>query len=135
MSTTASTIKKKLTVDDRKSFLLATIADRIFPVVFFIKKLRHMSQQSTFLYSPRTRIRSSRPDAWSVQDVIQAGRSVRPPSPGKASAPLCMRVDTSSYASACVVRPSRKSPIKGGTLASVSQSALDSRVVNNPGPS
>ena len=29
----------------------------------------------------------------------------------------------------------RKSPIKGGTFASVSQSAFDSRVVNNPGPS
>ena len=28
-----------------------------------------------------------------------------------------------------------KSPIKGGTFASVSQSAFDSRVVNNPGPS
>ena len=26
----------------------------------------HLSQQLTFLYSPRTRIRSSRPDAWSV---------------------------------------------------------------------
>ena len=86
-----------------------------------------MSQQSTFLYSPHTRIRSSRPDAWSVQDVIQAGRSVRSPSPGKASAPLCMRVDMSSYAGACVVKPSEK--------ASVSQSAFDSRVVNNPGPS
>ena len=85
-----------------------------------------MSQQSTFLYSPHTRIRSSRPDAWSVQDVIQVGRSVRPSSPGKVSAPLRMRVDTSSYASACVVRPFRKSPIKGGTLASVRQSALDS---------
>ena len=94
-----------------------------------------MSQQSTFLYWPHTRIRSSRPDAWSVQDVIQAGRSVRLPSPGKASAPLHMRVDTSSYAGACVVRPSGKSPIKGGTFASVSQSAFDSWVVNNPGPS
>ena len=94
-----------------------------------------MSQQSTFLYSPHTRIRSSRPDAWSVQDVIQAGRSVRPPSPGKASAPLHMWVDTSSYAGACVVRPSKKSPIKGGTFALVSQSAFDSWVVNNPGPS
>ena len=68
----------------------------------------HMSQQSTFLYSPRTRIRSSRLGAWSVQDVIQAGRSVGPPSPGKASAPLCMRLDMSSYAGACVVRPSEK---------------------------
>ena len=67
-----------------------------------------MSQQSTFLYSPRTRIQSSRPDAWSVQDVIQAGRSVRLPSLGKASAPLRMRVDTSSYAGTCVVRPSEK---------------------------
>ena len=73
-----------------------------------IQYVSHVSQQSTFLYSPRTRIRSSRPDAWSVQDVIQAGRSVRPPSPGKASAPLHMRVDTSSYASACAVRPSKK---------------------------
>ena len=70
--------------------------------------LYYVSQQSTFLYSPRTRIRSGRPDAWSVQDVIQAGRSVRPPSPGKASAPLRMRVDTSSYAGACVVKPSKK---------------------------
>ena len=68
----------------------------------------HVSQQLTFLYSPHTRIRSSRPDAWSVQEVIQAGRSVRLPSPGKASAPLCMWVDTSSYAGACVVRPSEK---------------------------
>ena len=68
----------------------------------------YVSQQSTFLYSPSTRIRSSRPDAWSVQDVIQVGRSVRPPSPGKASAPLRMRVDTSSYAGTCVVRPSEK---------------------------
>ena len=94
-----------------------------------------MSQQLTFLYSPRTRIRSSRPDAWSVQDVIQAGWSVRLPSPGKVSAPLRMRVDTSWYARACVVKPSKKRPIKGGTFASVSQSAFDSRVVNNPGPS
>ena len=70
--------------------------------------LIHVSQQSTFLYSPHTRIRSSRPDAWSVQDVIQAGWSVGPPSPGKASAPLRMRLDTSSYAGACVVRPSEK---------------------------
>ena len=67
-----------------------------------------MSQQSTFLYSPHTRIRSSRPDAWSVQDVIQAGRPVRPPSLGKVSTPLHMRVDTSSYAGACVVKPSEK---------------------------
>ena len=67
-----------------------------------------MSQQSTFLYSPRTRIRSSRPDAWSIQDVIQVGRSVRLPSPGKASAPLRMQVDTSSYVGKCVVRPSEK---------------------------
>ena len=67
-----------------------------------------MSQQSTFLYSPHTRIQSSRLDAWSVQDVIQVGWSVRPPSPGKASTPLCMRVDMSSYAGACVVRPSEK---------------------------
>ena len=73
-----------------------------------IYALLHVSQQSTFLYSPRTRIWSSRPDAWSTQDVIQAGRSVRPPSPGKASAPLRMRVDTSSYAGACVVKPSEK---------------------------
>ena len=94
-----------------------------------------MSQQSTFLYSPRTRIRSSRLDTWSIQDVIQAGRSVRLPSPGKASTPLRMQVDTSSYAGACIVKPSEKSPIKGGTFASVSQSALDSQVVNNPGPS
>ena len=94
-----------------------------------------MSQQLTFLYSPRTRIWSSRPDAWSVQDVIQVGRSVRLPSPGKASTPLRMWVDTSLYAGTCVVRPSKKSPIKGGTFASVSQSAFDSRVVNNPGPS
>ena len=43
-----------------------------------------------------------------VQDVIQAGRSVRPPSPGKVSAPLRMRVDMSSYAGACVVRPPKK---------------------------
>ena len=67
-----------------------------------------MSQQSTFLYSPHTRIRSSRPDAWSVQDVIQAGRSVRLSSPGKASAPLRMQLDMSSYVGACVVRPSEK---------------------------
>ena len=67
-----------------------------------------MSQQLTFLYSPRTGIRSSRPDAWSVQYVIQVGRSVRPPSLGKASAPLRMRVDMSSYASACIVRPSKE---------------------------
>ena len=67
-----------------------------------------MSQQSTFLYSPHTRIRSSRPDTWSVQVVIQAGRSVGLPSLGKASAPLCMQVDTSSYAGACVVKPSEK---------------------------
>ena len=68
----------------------------------------HVSQQSTFLYSPRTRIQSSRPDAWSVQDVIQVGRSVRPPSPGKVIAHLRMWVDTSSYAGACIVRPSKK---------------------------
>ena len=67
-----------------------------------------MSQQSTFLYLPHTRIWSSRPDAWSVQDVIQAGRSVRPPSQGKVSAPIRMRVDTSFYAGACVVRSSEK---------------------------
>ena len=67
-----------------------------------------MSQQLTFLYSPRTRIRSSRLDAWSVQDVIQVGQSVRLPIPGKASAPLRMRVDTSSYVGACIVRPSKK---------------------------
>ena len=67
-----------------------------------------MSQQSTFLYSPHTRIRSSRLDAWSVQDVIQAGRSVGPPSLGKASAPLRMQLDTSSYTGACVVKPSEK---------------------------
>ena len=67
-----------------------------------------MSQQLTFLYSPRTRIQSSRPDTWSVQDVIQAGWSVGPPSLGKVSAPLRMRLDTSSYAGACVVRPSEK---------------------------
>ena len=67
-----------------------------------------MSQQSTFLYSLHTRIQSSRPDAWSVQDVIQVGWSVRLPSPGKASAPLHMWVDTSSYAGTCVVRPSEK---------------------------
>ena len=79
-----------------------------FKNIMCVNSLEYMSQQSTFLYSPRTRIRSSRPDAWSVQDVIQAGRSVRPPSPGKASAPLCMRMDTSSYAGACVVRPSEK---------------------------
>ena len=75
---------------------------------FYMKYLEYVSQQSTFLYSPRTRIQSSRLDAWSVQDVIQAGRSVRPPSPGKVSAPLRMRVDTSSYAGACVVKPSEK---------------------------
>ena len=40
VSTTASTIRKKLTVDDRRSFLLATIADRIFPVGIS-NKLRH----------------------------------------------------------------------------------------------
>ena len=67
-----------------------------------------MSQQSTFLYSPHTRIRSSRPDAWSVQDVIQAGQSVRPSSLGRVSAPLRMRLDTSLYAGTCVVRPSEK---------------------------
>ena len=67
-----------------------------------------MSQQSTFLYLPHTRIWSSRPDAWSVQDVIQAGQSVRPPSLGKVSAPLRMQVDMSSYAGTCVVKPSKK---------------------------
>ena len=51
---------------------------------------------------------SSRPNAWFVCLAIQAWQSGRPSSPDRANAPPCMQVDTSSYAHACGVRPSRE---------------------------
>ena len=45
----------------------------------------HVSQWSTFLYSPRPGIQSSRLNAWAVRLVIQSRRSGRPPGLDKAN--------------------------------------------------
>ena len=47
--------------------------------------------------------------------------------------PPCMQEDTSSYTHACVVEPTEV--YKRRHIGLSSQSVLDSRVVNNPGPS
>ena len=57
-------------------------------------------------------IRSSRPNAWFTCFAVQAWRFSEPSSPDRANTPLCIRVDTSLYPHACVVRPSGKALFK-----------------------
>ena len=67
--------------------------------------------------------------------ITQFRRLREPPGLSKASKPPRMRVDTTFIYSRMRGSAHQNRPIKGGTLASVSQSVLDSWVVNNPGPS
>ena len=92
-----------------------------------------MSQWSTFLYSPWLGIQSSRLNAWTVHLVIQSRQFRRPPGLDKANIPPRMQEDTSSYTHACMVEPTEA--YKRRHIGLSSQSVLDSRVVNNPGPS
>ena len=94
-----------------------------------------MSQWMTFLYSPRLGNRSSRPVTKPTAMLSKAWQSCGTSNLDGAIAPTT-GVGGYNFISArmCGKAP-RNDPIKGGILASSSQSAVDSRVVHNPGPS
>ena len=101
----------------------------------FIDRRLHVSQRMTFLYSPRLGNQSSRPVTKPTAMLSKAWRPCGMSNLDRAIAPTT-GAGGYNFVSACMRgKAIRKDPIKGGILASSSQSALDSRVIHNPGPS
>ena len=97
--------------------------------------VRHMSQRMTFLYSPRLGNWSSRPVTKPTAMLSKAWRPCGMPNLDRAVAPTTGAGGYNFISARMRGKALRNDPIKGGILASGSQSALDSWVVHNPGPS
>ena len=94
-----------------------------------------MSQQMTFLYSPRLGNRSSR---LVTKPTAMLSKAWRPCGMSNLDRMIAPTTGAGGYdfVSACMRgKALRNDTIKGGILASRSQSALDSRAFHNPGPS
>ena len=98
-------------------------------------QLNHMSQRMTFLYSPQLSNQSSRLVTKPTGLLSKAWRPCGTPNLDRTIAPTTGAGGYDFVSAHMRGKALREDPIKGGVLASSSQSALDSRVVHNSGPS